>query len=66
VDGHCFSGDTLFHYSIGRSDFYGGDYRTMMNSIKDVLFNLPEDTVLLPGHMDLSTIGTEKRGNPFV
>ena len=66
VDGHCFSGDTLFHYSIGRSDFYGGDYRQMMNSIKDVLFNLPDDTVLLPGHMEASTIGTEKRGNPFV
>lgn len=66
VDGHCFSGDTLFHFSIGRSDFYGGDYRQMLNSIKDVLFNLPDDTVLLPGHMDVSTIGTEKRGNPFV
>jgi glyoxylase-like metal-dependent hydrolase (beta-lactamase superfamily II) len=61
-----FSGDTLFHYSIGRSDFYGGDYRTMINSIKDVLFYLPDDTVLLPGHMEISTIGNEKRGNPFV
>ncbi|MBQ8563470.1 MAG: MBL fold metallo-hydrolase [Firmicutes bacterium] len=66
VDGHCFSGDTLFHFSIGRSDFYGGDYRMMLNSIKDVLYSLPDDTVLLPGHMSTSTIGTEKRGNPFV
>lgn len=66
IGGYCFSGDTLFRRSIGRSDFYGGDYRTMINSIKDVLFNLPDDTILLPGHMEPSTVGEEKRGNPFV
>ena len=66
VDGHCFSGDTLFRRSIGRSDFYGGDYRTLLNSIKDVLYSLPDDTVLLPGHMEPTTVAEEKRGNPFV
>lgn len=61
-----FSGDTIFRFSIGRTDFYGGDFRTLINSIKDRLFYFPDDTVLLPGHMGASTIGDEKRGNPFV
>ena len=64
--GVVFSGDTLFRRSIGRSDFYGGDYRTLLNSIKDVLYSLPDDTVLLPGHMEPTTVAEEKRGNPFV
>ena len=64
--GYCFSGDTIFRFSIGRTDFYGGDFRILINSIKDVIFLLPDDTVLLPGHMDVSTVGDEKRGNPFV
>lgn len=64
--GYCFSGDTIFRFSIGRTDFYGGDFRTLINSIKDVIFLLPDDTVLLPGHMEPSTVGDEKRGNPFV
>ena len=66
VDGHPFSGDTLFRYSIGRTDFYGGDFSVLMNSIKDTLFLLPDDTIVLPGHMELTRIGDEKRGNPFV
>lgn len=66
VDGHVFSGDTLFRYSIGRTDFYGGDFRTLNNSIKDRLYTLPDHTVVLPGHMGKTTIGEEKRGNPFV
>ena len=64
--GHLFSGDTLFRYSIGRTDFYGGDYRIIKNSIKDRLYVLPDDTAVLPGHMGATTIGYEKRGNPFV
>ena len=64
--GHLFSGDTLFRYSIGRTDFYGGDYRIIKNSIKDRLYVLPDDTAVLPGHMGATTIGDEKRGNPFV
>lgn len=66
VDGKLFSGDTLFRYSIGRTDFYGGDFDTLMHSIKKRLFTLPDDTVVLPGHMGASTIGDEKKGNPFV
>ena len=66
VDNVLFTGDTIFRYSIGRTDFYGGDFRTLINSIKDRLFYFPDDTVLLPGHMGSSTIADEKRGNPFV
>ncbi len=66
AEGCLFSGDTLFCRSIGRTDFYGGDFRQLINSIKDKLFYLPDDTLVLPGHMGQTTIGDEKRGNPFV
>lgn len=61
-----FSGDTLFCRSIGRTDFTGGNFSDIINSIKTKLFILPDDTVVLPGHMGKTTIGEEKRGNPFV
>lgn len=61
-----FSGDTLFCRSIGRTDFAGGNFSDIINSIKTKLFILPDDTVVLPGHMGKTTIGEEKRGNPFV
>lgn len=64
--GFLFSGDTLFRFSIGRTDFYGGDFHVLLESIRTRLFQLPDDTVVLPGHMDTTTIGEEKRGNPFV
>ena len=64
--GHLFSGDTLFRQSIGRSDFYGGDYRVLLNSIKDRIYVFPDETKVYPGHMGMTTVGDEKRGNPFV
>jgi len=66
VEEICFSGDTLFRASVGRSDLYGGDWNTLMESIRKRLYVLPEDTVVLPGHMGETTIGYEKRYNPFV
>lgn len=65
-NGFVFTGDTLFRESIGRTDFYGGDFKTLENSIKNKLYTLPEDTIVYPGHMDISTIGHEKRNNLFV
>ncbi len=64
--GMVFSGDTLFCRSVGRTDFYGGDFPTLQRSVREVLYRLPDETVVLPGHMEPTTIGEEKRGNPFV
>ncbi len=66
TDGLLFSGDTLFRGSIGRTDLPGGDYALEMSSIVDKLLTLPDDTVVLPGHMQETQIGTEKQTNPFV
>lgn len=63
--GHCIAGDALFKGSIGRTDLPGGDYDTLIDSIKSELFTLPDDTVVWPGHGDYTTIGIEKRTNPF-
>ncbi|MFQ5382628.1 MAG: MBL fold metallo-hydrolase [Dehalococcoidia bacterium] len=65
-EGVLFSGDTLFRGSIGRTDFPGGDFGLEMESICNRLLTLPEDTVVLPGHMDETTIQFERRHNPFV
>lgn len=62
----CFTGDTLFSGSIGRSDFYGGDYDTLIHSIITQLMVLPDDVRILPGHMENSTIGREKKINMFI
>lgn len=61
-----FTGDTLFAGSIGRTDFLGGDFNTIINSIKSKLLCLPEDTVVYPGHGPCSTINNEKLRNPFL
>lgn len=60
------SGDALFRGSIGRTDLPGGNYRELIDSIEQELLTLPDDTVVLPGHGPASTIGEEKRSNPFL
>ncbi|MBI5009353.1 MAG: MBL fold metallo-hydrolase [Bacteroidia bacterium] len=64
-DGCVFTGDALFAGSIGRTDLPGGDYETLINSIKNKLFTLPESTIVYSGHGVESTIGTEIRTNPW-
>jgi len=61
-----FTGDTLFHSSIGRSDFPFGDHDVLISSIKQRLFTLPEYVKIYPGHGGSSTIKDEKASNPFV
>jgi len=61
----CFTGDVLFENSIGRTDLLGGSFSTLMDSIKQKLLTLPEETVIYAGHGNSSTIGNEKRYNPF-
>ena len=61
-----FSGDTLFADSIGRTDFKGGSFAVLKKSCHEKLFVLPEDTFVLPGHMGTTTIGHEKKFNPFL
>ncbi|MDR2156500.1 MAG: MBL fold metallo-hydrolase, partial [Clostridiales Family XIII bacterium] len=61
-----FSGDTLFRASIGRTDFPTGDYATLIGSIREKLFVLPDDVAVYPGHMEETSIGFEKAHNPFL
>lgn len=61
-----FAGDTIFCESIGRTDFPGGSYKEILNSIKTKILVLPEDTNILPGHGPTSTVGWERRRNPFL
>lgn len=65
-DGAVFAGDTLFAGSIGRTDFFGGDMETILESIRRELFALPDETIVYTGHGPHTTIGEEKRGNPFL
>jgi len=61
-----FTGDALFNYGIGRTDFPGCSYDQLMESIQNKLMTLPDNTIVYPGHGPSSTIGEERKGNPFL
>ena len=65
-DKFAISGDVLFRSGIGRTDLPGGDYDTLITSIQTKLFSLPDDVVVYSGHGPETTIGDEKRSNPFL
>jgi hydroxyacylglutathione hydrolase len=60
------AGDTLFAGSIGRTDLPGGSYRKIIHSLHDCVLALPDDTIVIPGHGGLTTIGEERDSNPFL
>jgi hydroxyacylglutathione hydrolase len=61
-----FSGDVLFQGSVGRTDLPGGDWNTLLGSIGTLVESLPEDTTVYPGHMGITSLGAERRTNPFL
>jgi len=65
-DGVLFSGDTLFRESVGRTDLPGGSHRHLLASIRDKLLTLPDGVQVYPGHGESTTIGDERRLNPFL
>ncbi len=64
--GVAFAGDVVFQGSIGRTDLPGGNHQTLMSSIRDQVMTLPEDTKLYSGHGPATTVGEERRFNPFI
>jgi len=64
--GVVFSGDTLFNSGIGRTDFPGMSHERLITSIREKLMVLPDETIVYPGHGPATTIGDERRGNPFL
>jgi len=64
--GVVFSGDTLFNFGIGRTDFPGCSYQKLMDSIHSKLMTLPDETIVLPGHGPQTTIAAERKWNPFL
>ena len=63
---HLFVGDTLFAGSIGRTDLPGGNYETLLKAITEILFAFPDDSIVYSGHGPETTIGRERKTNPFV
>lgn len=66
IEDHLISGDTLFKGSVGRSDLPGGDHKTLIKSIKNRILTLPDNTIVLPGHGEATTVGSEKQYNQFL
>ncbi len=66
ASGRLFAGDTLFAGSIGRTDLWGGSFEGIIRSLKGKLLQLPDDTVVYPGHGETTTIGKERAMNPFL
>lgn len=64
--GAIFTGDVLFAGSVGRTDLPGSSYRDLISSIRMKLFALPDETIVYPGHGERTTIGVERRSNPFL
>ncbi len=64
--GLLLAGDTLFAGSVGRTDLPGGDGRKLLRSIHERLLTLPEETLVVPGHGEETTIGRERETNPFL
>ena len=65
-EGYVVAGDTLFRESIGRTDLPGGNHTELLASIRNILFALPDSTIVFPGHGPQTTIGHEKQRNPFL
>ncbi len=61
-----FSGDVLFEGSVGRTDLPGGDWGTLLESIRNLVESLPEETMVYPGHMGITSLGAERATNPFL
>ena len=61
-----FSGDVLFEGSVGRTDLPGGDWPTLLESIRGLIDGLPEETTVYPGHMGITSLGAERASNPFL
>ena len=66
IDGALFDGDLVFRGSIGRTDFPGGDFEALMNSVREHVFVLDPETKIYPGHMGTTSVGLERRTNPFL
>jgi glyoxylase-like metal-dependent hydrolase (beta-lactamase superfamily II) len=66
AEGALFSGDVLFQGSVGRTDLPGGDWGTLLESIRTLVEGHPPETTVYPGHMEITTLGAERASNPFL
>jgi hydroxyacylglutathione hydrolase len=66
IPGYLFCGDLIFQGSIGRTDLKGGSLQTLLRSVKEKVWDLPDDTIILPGHGPETTLRKERGSNPFL